>query len=181
MKHQALILLTAAALATACSTKDPGQATAGFSTTDAAATTDIDLSRFAADPCQLLTIEQLNTPDDLKAEVYDGPLGPTCLWGTEDLKRPGYKVALSTSRTLAVLKEKSKDDKTFRETTVAGRPAFVHDFGDGRGTCATTVGTSDKDAVVVSIGSEFSGNPEYLIACDISEKLAGLVVEKMKR
>jgi len=188
LKSTALILLTTAAFATAvsgCSTKDPGQATAGFSATDAAAPgasgSDIDLSKFANDPCQLLTIDQLNTRDEFKApEVYDGPLGPTCIWDTKDIKRPSYKVALSMRRTMEVLKDKSKDDKTLRETTVAGRPAFVHDPGDGKGTCATTVSTSDKDAVVVSMGSEFSGNPEYQIACDISEKLAGLVVDKLK-
>jgi hypothetical protein len=187
LKSTALILLTTAAFATSvsgCSTKDPGQARAELSATDAAAPgasgSDIDLSKFAKDPCQLLTIDQLNAPDKIETEVYDGPLGPTCIWSTKDLKRPGYKVALSTKRPLEVLKEKSKDDKTFRETTVAGRPAFVHDFGDGKGTCATTVSTSDKDAVVVSMGSEFRGNPEYEIACDISEKLAGLVVEKLK-
>lgn len=181
MNTKALILLTTAAIAVSgCSTEIPVATPPAIETTSPHVA-GIDLSKFAADPCQLLTIAQLNAQDEFNApEPYEGPLGPTCIWETKDSKRPNYKVALTTKgRTLESLKEKAKDHKTFRETTVAGRPAFTSDFSDGKGTCTTTVSTSKQDAVVVSMGSEFSGNPEYLIACDISEKVAAIVIEKL--
>lgn len=182
MNTKALILLTTAAIAVSgCSPELPAASPPAVETTSPHVAS-LDLGKFAADPCQLLTIDQLNTKDDFNApKPYEGPLGPTCIWETKDSKRPNYKVALTTKgKTLASLKEKAKSHKTFRETTVAGRPAFTSDFGDGKGTCTTTVGTSSQDAVVVSMGSEFPSNPEYPIACDISERVAAIVIEKLK-
>lgn len=164
MKLNALILLTTAAVVSGCST-----------------TSDLDLSKFADDPCRLFTSAELNSQDEFKApELNDTSQGPSCVWDPKDSKRPAYVVTMSTKKTFEALKEKARKGKTFRETTVGGHPAFISDSANGKGTCDATVATSGGDAVEVRITSYFTGNPEYPIACDISEKLAGRVVEKLK-
>jgi len=166
VNSKALILLTAA-FATAIS--------------GCSAASDLDLSKFADDPCRLLSTAELNTQDDFKEpKLNETPTGPSCIWDPKDSKRPAYVVTLSTKESLESLKEKAKSGRTFRETTVAGLPAFVSNTGDGKGTCDTTFRASSEEAVEVRITSHFTGNPEYKIACDISEKVAGLVVAKLK-
>lgn len=166
MKTTALILLTTAAFATVVS---------------GCSSSDLDLSKFADDPCRLLSTDELNTQDDFKdPELNETPTGPSCIWDPKDSKRPAYVVTLSTKKSLDSLKEKAKSLRTFRETTVAGLPAFISASTDGKGTCDTTFRASSEEAVEVRITSYFTGNPEYKIACDISEKIAGLVVEKLK-
>lgn len=164
MKLNALILLTTAAVVSGCSTSS-----------------DLDLSKFVDDPCRLFTSNELNSEDEFhNPKLKDTSQGPSCLWDPKAMKRPAYIVTLSTRKTFEALKEKARKGKTFRETTVAGYPAFVSDSADGQGTCDTTISASGGDAVEVRITTNFRAEPEYPIACDLSEKLAGRVVEKLK-
>lgn len=164
MKLNALILLTTAAVVSGCSTSS-----------------DLDLSKFADDPCRLFTGKELNAADEFNApKLKDTSQGPHCFWGTKAMTRPGYSVTFSTKETFEELKEKAKKGETFRETTVAGYPAFVSHVGDGQGTCDTTIAASGEAAVEVRISTNFLAEPEYPIACELSEKLAGRVVEKLK-
>ncbi|MCP2247961.1 DUF3558 domain-containing protein [Lentzea aerocolonigenes] len=164
MKLNALILLTTAAVVSGCSTSS-----------------DLDLSKFVDDPCRLFTGNELNPADEFHdPKLKDTSQGPHCFWGPKAMTRPGYSVTLSTKKTFEELKEKARKGQTFRETTVAGYPAFVSNVGDGQGTCDTTVAASDGAAVEVQITTNFRAEPEYPIACELSEKLAGRVVEKLK-
>jgi len=164
VKLNALILLTTAAVVSGCSTSS-----------------DLDLSKFVDDPCRLFTGNELNSKDEFHdPKLKDTWQGPSCFWGPKAVKRPAYMITLSTKKTFDALKEQAGKGKTFRETTVAGYPAFVSDAGDGQGTCDTTISASDGAAVEVRITTNFKAEPEYPIACELSEKLAGRVVEKLK-
>jgi hypothetical protein len=163
VKLKALILLTTAAVVSGCSSSD------------------LDLSKFVDDPCRLFTSNELNSQDEFNdPELNDTSQGPSCVWDPKDSKRPAYVVTMSTRKTFEALKEQARKGKTFRETTVAGHPAFISDSANGKGTCDATISASGGDAVEVRITSHFPGNPEYPITCDLSEKLAGRVVEKLK-
>lgn len=177
MNHKALSLLTAVAFATVvsgCSAEVAGQA-------NAPAESGLDLSKFADDPCRLFTGEELNSQDEFNApKLKDTSQGPSCFWDPKAMTRPAYLITFSTKETFEALKKKARKGETFRETMVAGHPAFVSNIGDGQGTCDTTISASGGDAVEVRITTNFRAEPEYPIACDLSEKLAGRVVEKLK-
>lgn len=174
MTAKALILLAAFVTAVSgCSSEIPGQAT---TTSDG-----LDLSKFVDDPCRLFTGNELNSEDEFKTpKLKDNSQGPSCFWDPVAMTRPAYIITFSTKKTFEALEEKARKGKTFRETTVAGYPAFVSNIGDGQGTCDTTVSASGGAAVEVRITTNFRAEPEYPIACDLSEKLAGRVVEKLK-
>lgn len=194
MKSTTLILLTTAAFAAAvsgCSTKDPGRATTESPTTETtspsssrrASGPDLDISKFASRTCDLLTADQLarlGTFDH--PETDDDAFGPGCRWGAKEvLKGAAYTVTLSTKgNTLESMMANARTEPVFRETTVAGYPAFSSDGTNGKGNCGTYVRTSSKDAVVVQISIENKDAPEYKDSCGATEKVAALVVENLK-
>lgn len=198
MKCTTLILLATVAvagLASGCSDKDPGQATAESPTSTATTTTsssestsgssgpELDLSKFADSPCDLLKADQLSQLGTFKApEVDDGPLGPGCRWKAQKVTEgPTYAVTLSTQGdTLESMMENAKGEPVFKETTVLGYRAFSSDQTNGKGTCSTTVGTSSEDAVVVHATTLNESSPEYSDTCAASEKFATLVVTTLK-
>lgn len=196
LKSTTLILLTTIVLAGAasgCSTKDPGRATTEPPTSPGTQTTspsksapvsgpDLDLNKFASNPCDLLKADQLAQLGTFKAPTTrDAPLGPSCRWNPQNIKGATYSVTLSTKgNTFESMMENAKAGPVFKETVVAGYPAYNSDITNGKGNCATTVRTSGKDAVAVAIALENEDAPEYKDSCSFAEKAAALVVQNLK-
>lgn len=195
MKSTALILLTTVVLAgtvAACSGKDPGrptpETTSGATETTStskkpASGPDLDLSKFAGDPCKLLKSDQLAQLGDFDpAKQRSNSLGPGCTWDPKDVtKGASYEITLSTKgNNLESMMKNAKTEPVFKETTVAGYPAFSSDGTNGKGNCGTYVGTSDKEAIVVQISLEDKTAPEYQDSCSATEKVAALVIQNLK-
>ncbi|MET8756302.1 DUF3558 domain-containing protein [Lentzea sp. NPDC004782] len=186
----ALTIVTLAGIMSACSGTEPGRPTASnptgttpSSTSKAAPGPDLDLSKFTSRPCDLLTAAQL-----AQLGTFDPPtsghqeLGPGCRWEAKEvLKGAAYSVTLSTEgNTLESMREASKAEPVFRETTVAGYPAFSKDGTTGKGNCGTAVKTSSKEAIYVQISTLNKETPEYKDSCRATEKVAALVVQNLK-
>jgi hypothetical protein len=183
-----------ACVASACSTTDPGKAipestigTGSESTpTQSNAATSgsqLDITKFKASPCDLLQPAQLATLGPLDApKSADHVLGPGCTWHPVDAtKGTTYAVTLVTNgSTIESMTETAKSRPVFRKTKIEGLAAVSSDGTNGQGDCATSVGTSSKDAILVQISTSNTAAPEYKDSCGTSEKIAALVILNLR-
>ncbi|GAA2789872.1 DUF3558 domain-containing protein [Saccharopolyspora taberi] len=132
------------------------------------------------DPCQLLSVEQLQ---QLKAAITGEPDQsewgqPKCTWRNQQFSAT---VAPDTVQGDG-LRWESKihgDEQGNPTAEVSGYPAVHGGTSDIR--CSTIVGVSDADALTVhfTTGSDGRGNPEYAAPCAMSDKITGLVLANL--
>jgi len=182
-------------LASGCAAKDPGRPSAETSAGGATETgtkssspsgvsgPDLDLSKFASNPCGALTADQLAPLGSFKApEPGTGTFGPNCWWkATKVLEGAGYKVTMVTNgTTIDTFIDTNKSLQVFKETTVGGLKAASWDQTNASANCSTAVGTSSKGAILVQMNIENTNAPESKDTCAASEKVAALVVQNLK-
>lgn len=109
-------------------------------------------------------------------------LGPSCKWRPEKvLEGTSYTVTLVTGgTTFEEVAKNTKGDAVYREAQVSGYPAVSSDQTDGKGNCGTTVRASDKNSILVQVGTHKEDSLEFKDTCAASEKVAALVVGNLK-
>ncbi|GAA3876016.1 hypothetical protein GCM10022243_46150 [Saccharothrix violaceirubra] len=140
---------------------------------------DLDITRYADKPCDLIKPDQLATLGNLKpGEPGKGPLGPTCTWSAQNPTRDNtYALSLVTrGNTLESMIENVKDDPVFKTTTVAGRDAYSTDNTDGTLDCGTGVKTSSKDAIFAQVTLGVEDTAKTGKSCQASERLAAIII-----
>ncbi|MGI8307864.1 DUF3558 domain-containing protein [Saccharopolyspora hattusasensis] len=131
-----------------------------------------------ADACQLLNQDQIGQlsagqPVPGQSEWGQG----RCGWSNQLF---AIELAPDTAQGQGISwMAKTAGDNGKPNAKVNGYPA-VH-YGETRGSCATLVGTSDTETLLVNyqIGSEGRGNPEYEDPCGMADKVAGMVLENL--
>lgn len=176
MKSAARILLVSTTLATlvsGCSAEVPGHAKA---------LPDLDVSKFTDKPCSLLTPSQLAQLGDFANPVpRQEPDKSACELNPHNVGRAGYLVTLRTKGiSFESARDNMKGSPEYRETDIAGYPAFSYSGSDTKGICTTSVRPSDKGALQVTVVGEPEFSPELEDSCGATEKAAALVVTNLK-
>ena len=211
MRSRALPLCAALALA-GCSVDEPGVArpAAPGPTTSAAATTaptttaptttepprrapavpePLDATRFAGDPCSVLTGRQLAGFEVSAAGEPEtgGALGesaPACVWHSDHAPIPQtYSVSFlrGNAQGLEDIYRDAEDrwKGYFEPVAVNGHPAVLHDSVDRRedGACGLAVGLSDTLALGVSVRGGTRLGPR---SCPRAQRIAAAVLTTVK-
>ncbi|MBB4964504.1 DUF3558 domain-containing protein [Saccharothrix violaceirubra] len=140
---------------------------------------DLDITKYADKPCDLIKPDQLATLGNFKpAKQGAGPLGPTCTWlGQNSIKDNTYALSLVTKgSTLEKMRENVKDRTIFKTTTITGRDAYSTDGTDGTRDCATGVKTSSKDAILAQVSLGEKDTEKTGKSCQASERLAAIII-----
>ncbi|GAA1357576.1 DUF3558 domain-containing protein [Saccharothrix algeriensis] len=191
----ALAVGAAVAALAACTSTSPGDPTSAPTTSEDVPTSTspdsgggggLNLQKYLSDPCAILTKEQqagLATFREATAGE-DGPNGPSCTYqGKDVLADSTFKVILVVKgNTIEDFIESTKSGMSIsEETEVEGRRAVSFDSADGKRTCNTAVGTSDREAVLVqgSIGKNDKLNDGK--ACGTTERVAATVIGNLKK
>jgi Protein of unknown function (DUF3558) len=145
---------------------------------------ELDIAKYASAPCTILTsAQQAELTTFRESEAAEVGTGPNCTYrGKDVLENSTFVVNFMTKagKFEDSLEESSKKFPVFRETEVAGLPAFSFDSADGKRDCNTSFRTSDKDYILVQ-GSMAKndklndGNP-----CATTERVAATIVGNLR-
>lgn len=147
-----------------------------------AAAGGLDLSKYAANPCDLLTSAQvagLGTMDAPEPGKTGG--APSCVVNPKDLTKGARYTIVLPDETFAKAVRFAESSSVKEETTVGGLEAFTHSpVAGGKGRCTTIVAASVETTFQVVVSVTNSALPEAAGACARSQEVAGLVVETAK-
>ncbi|ACU36131.1 DUF3558 domain-containing protein [Actinosynnema pretiosum subsp. pretiosum] len=142
----------------------------------------IDLSKYAANPCGLLTAAQvagLGTMDAPEPGKTGG--SPSCVFNPKDVTKGARYTVVLPDETFAKAVRFAESSSVKEETTVGGLEAFTHSpIAGGKGRCTTIVAASAETTFQVLVGVTNSALPEAAAACEKSQEVAALVVETAK-
>lgn len=147
----------------------------------------IDTAKFEADPCSVITKQQLSGAGITLEKVDPQPdesFGPQCSW-YPPFEWGGFSGAFLTANTegLSVQYEKNAagEWKYFEPLTVEGYPAVFNGQADHRksGKCSINVGLRDDLTYILSLTADQEG-PYYKNPCDGAKKLAAMAIQTMK-
>lgn len=149
----------------------------------------LDVTRFLALPCTVLTSVQLQSlalplsgkPDTDSAIARS--VGPGCFWLNSDIERSTNGVSFTVGNKSGLSdiyrgRAEGKFRGYFEPTTVESYPAVFTDAGDyrGDGTCSMSVGVSDSLAFLVTEQGPIKG----LGSCYRAKEVATAVVRTLK-
>ncbi|GAA3987151.1 hypothetical protein GCM10022247_01820 [Allokutzneria multivorans] len=189
MRRWALCCLLVLAACGQVTVGQPTEFVRGADSTVPPPITQLELSfkRFLANPCDLLSREQLVTigivADPGKVEA--SPLGPDCVWQADRSMDTGIAVSLLDKGAGLGPAYQNRGWGYFAETTIGGYPAIHTDNVKpvGRATpvgmCFTTVGIAPLVAFKVQAVTH-QPNPDYEQPCKASDRVATWVLEKLK-
>ncbi|MET9630011.1 DUF3558 domain-containing protein [Lentzea sp. NPDC006480] len=143
---------------------------------------NLDLTAFMDTPCAVLTPAQLTRLGDFEPPVPEQTdRGSRCSFNQKNVVMPGYSVGLNTKGiSFEASKDNMKTTKVFRETDVAGYPAFGYDALGGTGVCSTVVRASAKATVIVTVVGDTTVSPELKDCFSVTEMVAMVVVTNLK-
>ncbi|MCP2262471.1 Protein of unknown function (DUF3558) [Streptoalloteichus tenebrarius] len=177
-----LCLAAAAMVMAGCTSTTPGQASTSTGSQSSAATgngapkvTNPKNLKAIADPCQLLTPQQLQEIGASESRPGKSPWGEeSCTWRNDNLN---LAIAPDTTQNqgLSILYANKKSDS--EETTVNGHPSLRYNK-EGR-SCALGVGVSDTQTFSISMTVLRDVKPEYKDRCAFAEKVAGMVLSNL--
>ncbi|MEU0883916.1 DUF3558 domain-containing protein [Lentzea sp. NPDC005914] len=139
----------------------------------------LDLAKFLAKPCDVLTAAQLSPlGSHFKAPApRTAPLGPACDWKAVDSTvDSSVTVTLADGKEYDSLLSSSRKSPIFSEQKVEGLRSFNSDDTDGTVDCTTAVETGKESAIVVQT-SVLDGKTK---PCDVNLKVASAVVTTLK-
>ncbi|WP_045311459.1 DUF3558 family protein [Lentzea aerocolonigenes] len=167
-----LVSATLATLVSGCSTAVAGHAKP---------LPDLDVSRFTDKPCSLITPSQLNQLGDFETPVPQQEPGKSmCKLNPRRVFKPGYSLSVRQDSLFESGRENTKGAPVYRETEVAGYPAFSYSGSDIGGVCSTVVRSSSRSSIQVTVVGEPEVSPELADACSATEKTAAVVVTNLK-
>ena len=151
----------------------------------------LDASRFLADPCAVLTEEQVAVHGTNPVGVPNpnaGGAGPACLWH-DDEQYPDTHIGISVGWLVVNAhglsdtywnRERFDDYLRFDEVEVAGYPGVINYYegDDIHGHCAVTVGVSNSLTFMAYIQGGGSISIEH--SCDVAVQIASHVIQALK-
>ncbi|MBB5957616.1 hypothetical protein FHS29_004211 [Saccharothrix tamanrassetensis] len=177
-----------------CTSPEGGNPTAAPTTgTSATATTsssassggpDLDIGKFVAAPCAILTPEQIAAVSTIReAKAAESETGPGCTYqGKDVLENSTFKVVFSTKGKPfdELMAEGKAKFPIFDKKEIAGIPAAVFDSTDGSKSCNAVMRASDKTSVLVqgTIAKNDKLNPGK--PCSTVEQVATTVAGTLK-
>ncbi|GAA2676840.1 MULTISPECIES: DUF3558 domain-containing protein [Actinosynnema] len=142
----------------------------------------LDLSKYEANPCGLLTSAQvagLAALDDPEPGNTGG--SPSCVWNPVDLTKGARYTVVLPEETFAKAVRFAESSSVKEEAVVGGLEAFTHSpVAGGKGRCTTIVAASAETTFQVMVSVTNGSLPEAAAACEVSRKVAALVVETVK-
>ncbi|MCO1578796.1 DUF3558 domain-containing protein [Crossiella sp. SN42] len=128
---------------------------------------DLDTSRFAADPCGMLTTEQVKQVGaGVRGVPEENPLGPSCVWnGKDSAARNTFAVTVNNQIGLADMYARKSSFRVWEPAKVGDRPAVIAMDDDVRsmGHCRLDIATAQKTMVNIdvrlSVAASDRGNP----------------------
>lgn len=164
-------------------TREPGSTTPSAPGGAPKVTNPLDASKFLTQPCAVLSAAQLKTFNITTPgkSNTDSTTGPGCSWSNDDLV--GYNIGFLTinKNGLSDIYRAGKEfwEGYFEPTEVDGYPAVFHDLTDGRptGSCQIAVGISDTLAFRAVEQSSSDRGPK---ACEGATAVAAAVIQTMK-
>lgn len=147
----------------------------------------IDTAKFEADPCSVITKQQLSgasIPVEETKPKPDGVAGPQCTW-YPPFEWGQFTGAFLTANTAGLSVEYQKNDagewEFFEPLVVDGYPAVFSGPLDHRkdGKCAISVGARDDLAYHLLLQADQEG-PYYKNPCAGAKKLAAMAIQTMK-
>lgn len=144
---------------------------------------DLDTSRFAADPCGLLTAEQAKGPvGGVRGVRRESQLGPSCRWdATNTAARNNLVVTVNNQIGIADLYARKSIFKVWEPVQIGGYPAVIAIDDDVRdkGLCVLEMGTAQKAMVTVEVQLS-PGVADYANPCPRARTIGELVVATLK-
>ncbi|MGW0523656.1 DUF3558 domain-containing protein [Crossiella sp. NPDC003009] len=145
---------------------------------------DLDTNRFAADPCGILTAEQVKQAGaGVRGEAVENPLGPTCTWRAKDTPmKTTFSVTVNNQTGgIAQLYARKANYQVWEPTQVTGRPAVVAIDSDARSTglCRLSIATAQKTMVVIDVRLSPSAT-DYTNPCPRATGIGEMVLATLK-
>lgn len=200
MVRATVAVVLAAGVATGCTSKQNGSATAEPDPTGTSSsvptnedtygaprvTQPLDATKFLSQPCAVLTQAQLDSfgvsrpgEPDTDSEIAKVS-GPGCLWHARPEVNSTIDMSFVTGnkKGLSDIYRGRSRFKFFEETTVDGYPAVFNDPSDGRphGDCNITVGISDT----LAFRAREEGGLVGQAVCDRAKQVAAAVIATLK-
>lgn len=174
------VIVLAAVLATACTSSEPGEPSLAPTPSPKDGTSDttttqgsgglpaygapqvdnpLDISRFLRTPCDVITKAERDALVGAGAAAspdLDTPVGPECVWSTEDPSRGRFAVIFPQvdARGLTSLYENRERNALFEELQpIDGYPVVAYGVTDRRdeGQCTVRLGVSNRDTIDVTV------------------------------
>ncbi|MGO1049179.1 DUF3558 domain-containing protein [Crossiella sp. CA198] len=145
---------------------------------------DLDTSRFAANPCGLLTTDQAKqVAGGVRGDLRESPLGPSCRWlASSTPVKNHFSVTVNNQLGgLAQLYARKSDFKVWQPAQVAGQPAVIAMDADVRdkGVCVLEIGTAQQTTVAIDVRLSL-GAPDYANACRSATGIGEMVIATLK-
>ncbi|WP_253670450.1 DUF3558 domain-containing protein, partial [Streptoalloteichus tenebrarius] len=165
-----------------CTSTTPGLASTSTGSQSSAATsngapkvTSPKNLKAIADPCQLLTPQQLQeigASDPRPDKTQTGE--PACIWQNDNLRI--RLVPYTTQGMDSVYANRARFDNS-EESTINGHPGIR--FNKVGMSCGVYVGVADKQVFSADVGVRRDVKPEYKDRCAFAEKVAGMVLSNL--
>jgi hypothetical protein len=142
----------------------------------------LDVSKYAAKPCDTLKPDQLATLGSVREGATSaGELGQKCTWrGQDSTKNTSYIVHVTEGKAFDDMAAGSKSSNSFfEEKKIDGLRAYATDGTDGAMFCLTTVETSKTSSITVQVSSAAAERATKK-PCPEGERVAQLIITNLK-
>ena len=185
-----ILVVTFAAACSSAQSDEPGPtATAGSGANPASdapqVASPLDVSSYVQNPCQLLTVAQLQTigftSSTAPSTDDSNPNDHQCAWDDDNTSAHiGAVWQGAFTNGIADLYAKKSELKYFQPVQIGGYPAVVGSESDDRadGTCVVNVGPTNTNEYFIRYSAP--NEPQKSRACDIAQKVAGLTIDTLK-
>ncbi|MEW2505951.1 MULTISPECIES: DUF3558 domain-containing protein [unclassified Amycolatopsis] len=151
----------------------------------------VDLAKFDADPCSLLTKDQAaavvaDPPNDIRANVRNGPPDFGCAWTNQggaliSALKPFDGPKTLTELSVDGLKKNGQLDP-WTETSIAGLPAVIYHVFRNMDECSVSVQVTDEQMLTFDIqGKDLPGSYWSNDRCGGLAKMAEYVIGNLRQ
>ncbi|WP_308202855.1 DUF3558 domain-containing protein [Crossiella sp. SN42] len=144
---------------------------------------DLDTSRFAADPCGMLTTEQVKQVGaGVRGKTEENPLGPSCVWNAASTAaKNNFAVTVNNQIGLADMYARKANFRLWEPTRVGDRPAVfaIDDDIRNMGLCRLDIATAQKTLVNIDVRLSPSAT-DYTNPCPRATAIGEMVLATLK-
>lgn len=159
----------------------PPTETSNTGSTGSPSTVELDIAKYKAKPCDVLTPTQVTQLGNVKEPTTrEGAAGPICKWsGKELLDDSTYDIAIGTALAYDTALANSRQHPVFIETTIQGVRTFTSSTTDDTRTCTTVVDAGKSGSLLVTVNVARNKVPAQKPSAE-AQRVAALAIENLR-